>query len=194
MKKLALLPLLALTLCFLATAGCGPSNTVRLQYKPTDSSVLPAPGAPSVTVVQFEDKRPHTQLGVRRDNSSFVGTIPVAEWLSRSLADELARHGMQVSYTTTVDQARGGNPDFIVSGVIDEVWLKESSSTEMAASLRATMYVSGRKGRLLSEGLSASQSKKGLPSSDAAETLLLETMQELVQPAARKAEQIIMRK
>ena len=194
---LSLLPRLApclLALCLLLAAGCGPSNTVRLQYKPAESGVLPAPGAPSVTVVQFEDKRPNTQLGVRRDSSTFVGTTPVAEWLSRSLGDELARLGMQVTYATSIDQARAGHPDYIVSGDVSEVWLKESSSMEISASLRATMHVSGRKGRLLVESLSASQTKKGLPSSDAAEALMLDTMQELVQPAARKVEQTIMKK
>lgn len=193
MKKLTLLSALALVMCLFAT-GCGPSNTVRLQYKPLESGIQPAPGAPSVTVVQFEDKRPSTQLGVRRDNSTFVGTTPVAEWLSRSLADELSRRGMLVSYATSMDHARNGNPEYIVTGVVDEVWLKESSATELSASLRATMIISGRKGRLLTEGLSASQTTKGLPSSDAAEALMLEAVQELVQHAGRKAEQLIMKK
>lgn len=185
---------LSMLLLLLACAGCGPSNTVRLLYKPADSSVLPSPGAPSVTVVQFEDQRSNPQLGIRRDSSSFVGTSPVAEWLSRSLADELSRQSLQVSYATSLDQARSGNPAYIVTGVIDEVWLKETSSTELSVTLRATMTLSSRKGRILTEGISASQVKKGLPSSTAAEELLLETMQELVQPAARKIDQAINKK
>lgn len=193
MKKSILLPALFFALT-LFVAGCGPSNTVRLQYKALESGIQPAPGAPSVTVVQFEDKRSSTQLGVRRDNSSFVGTTPVAEWLSRSLADELTRNGMLVSYSTSAEQARNANADYVISGTVDEVWLKEASATELSASLRATMYVAGRKGRLLSESLSASQTTKGLPSSSAAEALMLETMQELVQPAGRKAQQVIMKK
>lgn len=191
MKRFSALSIAGVLLAVLFCAGCGPSNTVRLVYKPTDSNVLPAPGAPSVAVVQFQDKRPNTQLGVRRDGSSFVATSPVAEWLSRSLADELSRQGLQVSYATSSDQARAANPDYIIAGVIDEVWLKEASSTELSVTLRATMALSNRKGRLMSEGLSAAQTKKGLPSSSAAEELLLDTMQELVQPAARKIQQAI---
>lgn len=187
---LTLVPLLL----FLVCAGCGPSNSVRLLYKPAEATVLPAPGAPSVAVVQLEDKRPSPQLGVRRDNSSFVPNAPVAEWLSRSLADELTRQGLQVSYATTLEQARMGNPAYIVSGVVEEVWLKESSATEVSATLRATMTVSGRKGRLITEGLSASQTQTALPSSSLAEDLLLNTMQELVQPAARKAKAAIIKK
>lgn len=181
-------------LLLLICAGCGPSNTVRMLYTPADSGVLPAPSAPSVTVVQFEDERPSAQLGVRRDNSSFVGNTPVAEWLSRSLADELARHGLQVSYAATLKHARIGNPAYIVTGVLEEAWLKESSATELSFTLRASMVVSGRKGRLSTEGLSASQSKRTLPTSGVAEELLLETMQELVRPAARKVLQAIAKK
>ncbi len=191
MKRFSALSLVGVLLAALFCASCGPSNTVRLPYKPADSSVLPAPGAPSVAVVQFTDKRPNTQLGVRRDGSSFIATSPVAEWLSRSLADELSRQGLQVSYAASGDQARSANPDYIITGVIDEVWLKESSSTELSVTLRATMVLSNRKGRLTSQGLSAAQTKKGLPSSSAAEELLVDTMQELVQPAARKVQQVI---
>lgn len=189
MKRI--LSISTIMLLLLAVTGCGPGNTVRLLYKPADSGTLPAPGAPSVAVVQFEDKRPHPQLGVRRDNSSFLASSPVAEWVSRSLADELARHGLQVSYATTIEQARSANPGYIVSGILEETWLKEGSATELSVNIRATMTLSSRKGRIMTEGLSASQSKSGLPSSTAAEQLLLDTVQELVQPASRKVEQAI---
>lgn len=191
MKRFSLFSLAALLLLAFALSGCGPSNTVRLVYKPADSSVLPAPGAPRVTVVQFADKRANVQLGVRRDNSSFVANAPVAEWVSRSLADELGRLGLQVSYATTVDQGRSGNPDYIVTGIIDEMWLKESSSTELSATIRASMILSGRKGRILSENLSAGQTRKALPSSNTAEELLSDTLQEVVVPAALKVQQAI---
>lgn len=186
--SLALLMLLAFT----ALSACGPSNTVRLVYKPADSSVLPPPGAPRVTVVQFTDKRANTQLGIRRDNSSFVANAPVAEWLSRSFADELARLGLQVSYATTLDQARSGNPEYIITGNIEEMWLKESSSTELSATIRASMTLSNRKGRILTDNLSAGQTRKALPSSNTAEELLSDTLQELVTPAAQKAQQTIL--
>lgn len=191
MKRFSLLSFAALLLLTFALGACGPSNTVRLVYKPADSSVLPAPGAPRVTVVQFADKRPNVQLGVRRDNSSFVANAPVAEWLSRSFADELSRLGLQVSYATTADQGRSGNPDYIITGVIDEIWLKENSRTALSATIRASMVLSGRKGRILTENLSAGQTRTDLPSANTAEELLSDTLQELVSPAAQKAQQAI---
>lgn len=63
----------------------------------------------------FEDKRmDQTVIGTRRD-SSFVTTDNVAQWISKALADELARNGMQVSYSASVNEARKGNPDFMVT-------------------------------------------------------------------------------
>ncbi|MDE7370661.1 MAG: hypothetical protein K2N07_02755 [Desulfovibrio sp.] len=48
--------LLALLGAVLLLSACGPSNTVRLlPPPPLDASVLPAPNAPSVSVVNFED-------------------------------------------------------------------------------------------------------------------------------------------
>ena len=74
-------------------AACGPSNNVRLlPPPPLDASVLPAPNAPRVTVVAFEDKRmDQTVIGTRRDNSAFVTTDNVAQWISKALADEVMR-------------------------------------------------------------------------------------------------------
>ncbi len=179
-------------LCAVMLAGCASSNAVRMLYKPADNTILPPPGAPRVTVVQFTDKRKDTnQLGQRRDNSYFIANAPVPEWLSRSLADELARHPLQVSYATTLDQARSGNPDYLVTGVINEVWLKESSATETSASIRANVTVSSRKSRIMNESFSAAQTRKALPSSSTAEELLSDTLQELVRPAANKVEQTI---
>lgn len=116
-----LLPLsLALMLAMFLTA-CGPSNTVRLlSPAPAVNPVLPAPNAPRVTVVPFTDNRQDTtNLGVRRDGSAFVASDDVAQWVSRGLADELRRQGVQVSYALDENQARSGNPDYIVTGTVE---------------------------------------------------------------------------
>ena len=123
----ALLPAL---LAVLLLSACGPSNNVRLlPPPPLDASVLPAPNAPRVSVVTFADKRTdQSALGVRRDNSAFVTSDDVAQWISRALADELARNGMQVTFALNVGQARSGNPDYLVTGQVDEAWLRETSA------------------------------------------------------------------
>ena len=174
-------------------AACGPSNNVRLlPPPPLDASVLPSPNAPRVTVVTFEDKRmDQTVVGTRRDNSAFVTSDNVAQWISKALADELARHGMQVSYSLSVNEARKGNPDFLVTGQIDEANIRETSTTDMSTSLRANYVLANRQARIMRESLNASQSRTGLPSGSAADNLMLETLRDLVKPMAQKIVQTI---
>lgn len=185
--------LLALLGAVFLLSACGPSNTVRLlPPPPLDASVLPAPNAPSVSVVSFEDKRVDTSsVGVRRDGSAFTTSGNVAEWISRALADELARSGFQVTFAANVNQARSGNPDYLVTGQVDEVWLKENSSLEITSQMRVKCALANRKGRLWSESTNASQSRSGLPSGSTADNLLLDTLRDLVKPMAQKIVQTI---
>ena len=193
MKPFALLAALVLPALL---AACGPSNTVRLQpLPPQESVVLPAPSAPRVTVVAFDDKRQdQTSIGTRRDGSAFVTSDNVAQWVSKGLADELTRSGMQVSYALGVAEARRGNPDFLVTGQIDEAMLRETSATDMAATLHVSYAVANRQARLLRESPSASQTRTGLPSAGIANSLLLDTLKDLVRPMSKKIVQTIEKK
>ena len=86
---------LALTLVTLTLlAACGPSNNVRLIYNTNTSAVLPLPGSPSVAVVMFNDERTRQYIGERKDGSVFTASSTIADWFSRSLADELGRQGV----------------------------------------------------------------------------------------------------
>lgn len=173
-------------------SACGPSNTVQLMAPTIPNNVLPAPNAPRVTVVAFEDKRDSQDLGVRRDGTAFVGSQDASQWVSQALADELRRCGLQVSYALTPDQARGGNPDYIVTGTLDKAWLRELSATELVCDLSATYRVASRSGKLSNrETLNAGQTRNGLPSGDVAQDLMITTLRDLIQPMARKIQTII---
>ena len=172
---------LALMLAMFLTA-CGPSNTVRL--------LSPAPAVNPV--VPFTDNRQDTtNLGVRRDGSAFVASDDLAQWVSRGLADELRRQGVQVSYAMDENQARSGNPDYIVTGTVEQAWLREVSATELATSMRATYRLAPRSGRVVKETLNSSQNRSGIPTGGAAEEIMLNSMRELVQPMARKIKAIV---
>lgn len=195
MKRCHFAPLALFALAgaiFLLTA-CGPSNNVRLLTPPPlDATILPAPNAPSVSVVSFEDKRVDTSsIGVRRDGSAFTTNGDVAQWISHVLADELARNGFRVSFAANVNQARSANPDYLVTGQVDEVWLKANSSVEMSSQMRVKLSLANRKGRLWSESCNASQNRSGLPSGATADNLLLDTLRDLVKPMAQKIVQTI---
>lgn len=173
-------------------SACGPSNTVQLLAPAIPNNVLPAPNAPRVSVVAFEDKRDSQDLGVRRDGTAFVGSQDASQWVSQALADELRRCGLQVSYALTPDQARGGNPDYIVTGTLDKAWLREMSATELVCDLSATFRVASRSGKLSNrETLNAGQTRNGLPSGDVAQDLMVTTLRDLIQPMARKIQTII---
>lgn len=190
MKNFIHIAILTLFVCaFLA--GCGPSNTVQLTYKPSDASTLPAPGSTTITIVQFKDNRTRSHIGIRHDGSQFVASNPVIEWFSKSLAEELARSGYQVSFSQSINQAKTANPDYIITGEVGEIWLKESSALEISATIKAVMSVYSKKGLIFSENLSASQSEKTLPSSSTAETLLQSTLQEIIMPATKKIQEYI---
>ena len=179
-------------LAFLATA-CGPANSVRLLPPPfQEGAVLPGPKAPRVTVVAFEDKRQDmTVIGSRRDNTAFVTNDSVTQWISKALADELARNGLQVSYSDSVNQARAGNPDYLVTGDVDQVWLREKSATDLSTQMRVNYSVANRQSRIYKETLNASQSRTVMPTGSAADTIMLDTLRELIKPMAQKIVQAI---
>lgn len=185
--KMGLGVLLMLSSAFLLSA-CGPGNTVRLMYTPPAiGSVLPSPGAHTVTVVIFDDQRPQpTVIGTKRDGSSVSPNTQVADWVARSLSDELARQGLQVSYATSLSQAKAAKPDYIVTGVVREVWLKETNPTQMDVVVRMSINVAGHSGTVFNETLSATQDRQGLPSASAAENLLSEALRNILSPAAQK--------
>ena len=117
-----------------------------------------------------------------------LGFSPALPPGSTDLAEAVA---MQVSYSISVNEARKGNPDFLVTGQIDEANIRETSTTDMATSLRANYVLANRQARIMRESLNASQSRTGLPSGSAADNLMLETLRDLVKPMAQKIVQTI---
>ncbi len=167
-------------------AACGPSNNVRLIYNTNTSTVLPLPGSPSVAVVMFDDQRTRQYIGERKDGSVFTASSTISDWFSRSLADELGREGVQVSFASTMEQARTAHPAYIVNGTITEIWLTEVSSTRVQCTIKAKVSLSGKKGVVYSENLSSTQERQFIPSNSAIETLLSDTLRDLLVPAAKK--------
>ncbi len=190
MKLNTVTKLVGLMLVTLFCAACGPSNTVPLTYPEKNANVLPTPNAPRVAVVLFEDTRAQSHLGTRGDNTTFVGTSSVPEWISRSLAEGLRSKGLQVSFAETMSQAQSGAPAYIVTGTVREASLTESSVAELRAALQTEIVVQNSNGILVKEGLSASQSETGLITTNTATGLLQSTVQELLRPAVDKIAEI----
>ena len=183
-------PALLLAALF-ALNACGPGSTVRLLYRPADAPQIPASAAPSISVVQLKDARTNSYIGVRRDNTPFIPNDAVPEWVTRSLADEFTRQGLRVTYAQNLEAARASQPQYILMGELHEVWIRENSRTDLSASVKASISVTGHKGRLINESVTSSLSRQSLPGSSAAEELLYNTLQELVQSVANKTQQAI---
>lgn len=177
-----------LTIVCFCLAACGPGNNVRLlPPPPIEAAALPAPNAPSVSVVCFTDKRLNPEVvGKRRDGSAFTTNGDVSQWLSRALADELARQGLRVTFAMDTAQARSGNPDYLITGEVDQVWLSEASAVELGAQLRVQCTLANRKGKLWTETTNTSQTTGGLMAGGAADQLLQKTMADLIQPIVKK--------
>jgi uncharacterized lipoprotein YajG len=183
---------LALLLVALFTLNaCGPGNTVRLLHRPTDAPQIPESTAPSISIVQLKDARSNSYIGVRRDNTPFIPNGTVPEWVTQSLADGLTRQGLRGTYAQTLEAARASQPQYILTGELQELWIREGSRTDISAGVKAFISVVGHRGKLVNEGMTSSLSKQGVLGSAAAEELLFNTVQELVQSVANKTQQAI---
>ena len=77
----------------------------------------------------------------------------------------------------------------MVTGKVSEVWLKENSRLEMSVQMKINCTLASRKGKLWDESCTASQSRSGLPSASAADTLLLDSLEDLLAPVVKKIQQ-----
>lgn len=153
-------------------AGCMAQNNVRLLYNTSGVSALPASTAPRVIVLVFEDQRGRLDIGVRKDGSPFQPGSSVAEWVSQSLADELARQGAQVSLAKSMAQAQAGHPDYIVGGVVERVWLTEKSLSTYNAVIRIETRLYSQKKAAVTKSFSSQQEKTGIPGTSLPEETL----------------------
>ena len=173
-------------LLFAATVltGCLAQNNIRLLYNASGASALPVATAPRVAVVVFEDQRGRLDIGVRKDGSPFQPSSSVAEWVSQSLADELARQGAQGSLATSMTQAQAGQPDYIVGGVVERVWLTEQSMSKYDAVIRIQTRLYSQKQGVVTKNFASQQEKTGIPGAALAEQTLSSTLGDVLKNAS----------
>jgi len=174
----ALCMLLSLTGCF------GRDNTVKLVYDRSGISAVPSATAPRVVVVMFEDRRGRIDIGVHKDGSPFNPASSVAEWASQGLADELAKQGAQVSLASSMQQARSGNPQYIVTGRVEHVWLTEKNISSCSCVVRVQTSLHGAMGKDVTKTFSAQVDKAGIPGARLFEVTLSEALAECLSQAA----------
>lgn len=172
--------------------GCAKTEAISLFYSSANPGILPAPNAPTVTVVQFEDRRGNqTSIGLRRDDSPIYTQNSVTTWISQATADELNRMGLQVSYAINPMIANAASPDYTVTGTITQVWVKELSATTYQATIQVGLTVSDRSRVLWNQSFSSTQEKTGLPRMNQVENLLNDTLREILNVAAPKINEAV---
>ena len=183
-RRLSLSMCAVLMFAAVALTGCLAQNNVRLLYNPSGTAALPVATAPRVAVVVFEDQRGRIDIGARKDGSPFQPSSSVAEWVSQSLADELARQGAQVSLATSMAQAQAGQPDYIVGGVVERVWLTEKSISSYDAVIRIQTRLYSQKQATASRSFASQQEKTGIPGAALAEQTLSSTLADVLKNAS----------
>lgn len=166
--------------------GCTPGNMVRLTYQASDTKVLPSPDAPRIAFVLFSDQRPEISVGAKKDGTKFEAITPVTDWVTRAIADELSRMGAQVSLAQTLEQAKAAKPNYIVTGTISEVWVKEISTTNYSATIRLQFNLANQNTTIYSENLMSNQESSGLPKQDLVDNLLASVMRDIAGVSAAK--------
>lgn len=179
--------LLSLVFLFASMAllvfGCAQNNVVRLLYNPATPATAPSVTAPRVTVVIFDDQRGRVDIGVRKDGSSFQPGSNVKEWVSYSLADELTRQGAQVSIASNRQQAEAANPEYMIDGVIERVWLTEKNISNYEAAIRLQIHIYNKSKNPVIKNFGAQQSKTGVPGARLAEETLTNTLHDVLAEA-----------
>ncbi len=186
MQRSRLLSFVFMFACMaLMVFGCA-QNNVRLLYNPATPANVPSVTAPRVTVVVFDDQRNRVDIGVRKDGTPFQPGSNVAEWVSYSLADELTRQGAQVSIATSRQQAEAANPEYMVHGLIERVWLTEKNISNYEAAIRLQIHIYSRNKTPAIKNIGAQQDKTGVPGARLAEETLSSTLADVLKDASSR--------
>lgn len=187
MKKIrfSLLSCFVMLFAALALTGClAKNNDVRLLYDTQVPQAVPAATAPRIVVVQFEDKRTTADLGVRKDGTAFQSSASVPGWVTQALADELAARGAQVSVALSMAQAQMNQPQYIVTGTVENVHLVEKSLTTCQAAIRLQTHLYSSTQSAVTRSFASQFEKTGIPGAKLGEATLSGALAEALGNAA----------
>lgn len=175
-------PLILLAVALLLGAqGCAAPNMINLKYTPMD---VARPCATSITVVKFADERGKEEIGEKRDGTAFYPVQPVGEWVSKAFFEELKKSGCAMNWS---QQDFGAQTEYVLTGTVREMWLRETSLTELSAEMTLNVRVTRGGERVYEENLSSRVERTKVPASGNAADILEETLKEIVRPALDSA-------
>ncbi len=179
MNKIKYLLLFASCLFIFACA----SNDIRLLYPENANSS--AHSDKHVVLVYFQDVRKNPNLGIKTDNSAFLASSNISDWVTKSLGNELNKLGISVSYVDSLEDAKEKS-GFVVNGKITELWINQTAITSLTTNIKLDLELFNNLRPLFTEHLSASQNGEFIVSSSNIENILYNTLSDITSPAAHK--------
>ena len=165
--------------------GCA-QNIVALSYPSLPQSISTQQQNISVCIVDFENKRGKSAIGVMQDGRELLPRTPVERWLASSIAEELKQKGFSISMAETLSEAIQAKPDYILFGEAEEVWICESSFARYTGTVRSSVsLLHGNGEHITKNSYSSVFSKTALPMSGIPKKLLDDALFEMFQPAVK---------
>lgn len=182
---LRLATLATLVGCLSLIIACSGNKNLRLIY-PATEQIIPDAGASYIVVVKFEDLRNKAEVGERKDGSKIYTDGNVSDWVSRAIADELVKKGHQVGYAVSREKAEAAKPQYILTGSVNQVWLKEVSNLECNShmAIRVTLLKDGK--NKLTENFESYVERKDLPFANVDSKTMTDNLQAIAKNAAQK--------
>ena len=181
----------AVTYAFLAVLGltfahygCAGRTSIDLRYKPAGINIAPCPK--TVSVVMLKDERPKAAIGEKEDGKPFYSNDVVAEWVSRALYEELKTNGCGVEYH---DKEYAFATDYVIGGILQEVFVKQESLSSYSATLRIRVEVKQKDAVVFGKNYVSTLKKTTVPSPGINSKILTELLQGMMRevvPEIRK--------
>ena len=172
MKSLWTIGLLGVAMALMA-AGCSSRTNIALDYQPA-GVYGEKPCTVSMAVVTFKDGRSRIAIGEAADGALYYGTPSVSEWVSRAFYDELGQMGCRVEYH---DKEYAFDTDYVVTGVIKDVYVTQTSMTAYQSEMRLLIIVKKEGKQVFGKEYLTKYGKAVIPSSTANQEVLNELLQ-----------------
>lgn len=178
LKNCILLIILSAALC-----ACSITTTVPLVYPKPDAR--PPSCTQELTVVNFDDLRAGPQyadgtyLGINADNESIRSDIPVAEWVSWAVFEEISARGCQVRHRSTASGVDG----LVLSGEIETLSLNEANPASYDAAIGIMFHLDRGDERVWSQKFSIQVEQTVFPGHEKARVIMTESLQDLMRDA-----------
>lgn len=180
MKRLLFLGGILVALLF--STGCLNSTSVVPLTYPAQLSDTPWCRW-DVTMVDFEDARPQQQLGMMDEETKYTAESDPAEWVTRSLTNELEARGCPCAHVTAAGEDTQG---FVVSGKVISLALDKIGINQWATRMEILVELHRGGELLFGQTYTGTVERTFLIGTDGPQDIMAEGLSDLLADAAVK--------